>query len=390
MTQAPASQLLVVIEREGVGRRMRLVPVLDDGEPVAAVNAGLGIVPLEDLGEGEHRALSEVYPVFRRLELATGDGDDRLTTAFALWRAGLARSDIELRLERRALYGARLPHRDWKMDAPGVSLRPWDVELTALAARLREVVKLDRVRPDLVETLRGVAAQRGLQIEIVEPPGRAPDTTDPVGLVTLLVGHDASALSRARDVEAQLLLPGNTASGRTAALEMGALLGYPACCVDRFARIAEQNDTTLAWALLPGVPHPPASPLTQWLQPGLALLSHAPCDLDCAASAALGARILEAVDARQPEFAARWRALAFRVQVVDHHSNRLALAVDGALETGGTVTAVEVLADGGSDPEVTTRAQRLVGRVVSSDSGGIVAAGSDWYAPYVADHRGRP
>src|SRR5439155_10797279 len=206
-------------------------------------------------------------------------------------------------------------------DARGISVRPWDVELTALAAGLRKIVKLDRVPPELVESLRHAAAQRGLRVEVVASQGAVAEATDPAGSATLLVARDASALVEARGLEALLLVPGSAPGATAATLQMGELLGYPRCCVERFARIAEQNDTTLAWALLPGVPHVPAPPVTQWLQPGLALLSHAPCDLHCAASIALGERMLEALEARQRGFAERWRSLTVRLQVVDHRGN---------------------------------------------------------------------
>jgi hypothetical protein len=263
------------------------------------------------------------------------------------------------------------------------------VELTALAAGLRRIVKLDRVPPELAENLRHTVAERGLRFEVVAPPAGETEPNDAAGSVTLLVASDGSALTEARGLEVLLLARRGPPGAGAATLEMGALLGYPRCCVERFTRIAEQNDTTLAWALLPGVPHPPASPLTQWLQPGLALLSHSPCDLHCTASIALGARVLEAVDAQQPGFTARWRSLAARLQVVDQRGNRMALAVDGRLETGATVTAADVLASGVGDPDAETHARRLVGRTVSADAGGLVAAEGGWYAAYVADHRGR-
>ncbi len=367
---------------------MRLVPVGDGGQGWAAVNHGLGIVPLEVLGDGDHRPLTEVYHVFRRLELTdTASGDERLARAFSALGKALARSRIDLRVERRALYGAPLPCTDWRADARGISVRPWDVELTALAAGLRTIVKLDRVPPELVESLWLNAAQRGLRVEVVAPKG---GVAEPTVSVTLLVARDASALVEARRLEALLLVSGSAPGARAAALQMGELLGYPGCCVERFARISEQNDTTLAWALLPGVPHAPAPPVTQWLQPGLALLSHSPCDLHCAASIALGKRVLAAVEANQPGFAERWRSLTARLQVVDHRGNRLALAVGGQLEAGATITAVDLLASGAPDPDATTRAQRLVGGRVRPDSGGLVIAGGGWYAPYVVDHRGQP
>ena len=381
-------QLLVVVEREAACMRMRLVPAQDGGEPLAAVNRGLGIVPLEVLGQREHGALAEVYHVFRRLELSEPtSGEDRLASVFSVWKEALAQARIGLRLERRALYGVPMPRSDRRPDAGDISIRPWDVELTALGAGLRTIVKLDRVSPELAESLRHTVAQRGLCVEVVAPPRGEGEPNDPAGSVTLLVARDASALTAARSLETVLLTRGGAPGAGAATLEMGGLLGYPRCCVERFTRIAEHNDTTLAWALLPGVPHAPASPLTQWLQPGLALLSHSPCDLHCPASIALGARILEAVDAQEPGFPARWRSLAARLQVVDLRGNRMALAVDGRLETGATVTAADVLASGGDDPDAATRARQLIGRTVSADAGGLVAAEGDWYAAYVADHR---
>jgi hypothetical protein len=258
------------------------------------------------------------------------------------------------------------------------------VELTALAAGLRRIVKFDGVPPELVDGLRETAAERGLHVALVRPPGTMGDR-----VVTVLVADDRSALVEARGLETLLLAPGDVPGVGSATQRMGALLGYPSCCVERFTRIAEQNDTTLAWALLPGIPHPAASALTQWLQPGLALLSHAPCDLHCAASIALGEHILHAVEANDSGFTARWRSLAARVQVVDQRGTRIALAANGRLETGATVTAADVLASGASDPEAGTRAQALVGRTVSADSGGLVVTEGDWCAPYAADHRGR-
>ena len=388
--EVPVRQLFVVVERELARMRMRLVPIRDGGERLPAVNGSLGIVPLEVLGQGDPRALAEVYHVFRRLELSdAASGEEQLASAFSTWREALARSGIGLRLERHALYGAPLPRTDWRADVRGISVRPWDVELTALAAGLRKIVKFDRVPPGLVESLRHTAAQRGLRVEIVEPEGAVTEATDPVGSVTLLVAREESALVEARSLEALLLVRGGAPGAQPATVQMGELLGYPRCCVERFARIAEQDDTTLAWALLPGLPDDPAPPVTQWLQPGLWLLSHFPCDLHCPASIALGERVLEALEAQHRGFAARWRSLTARVQVVDHRGNRLALAVDGRLETGATITAADVLASGGADPDATTRTQHLVGRTVCPDSGGLVVADGDWHAPYVADHRGR-
>jgi hypothetical protein len=388
----PLTQLFVVASSATARMRMRIVPMVDDGERLAAVNQGLGIVPLEVMAEGDDRALAEVYHAFRRIDLpdaSCGDQAERLETALSVWGDALARSGIALRLERRALYGAPLPRTDWQGSTSGISARPWDVEMTALAAGLRTIVKLDGLPPELVDTLRQLVEQRGFQVEAVAQRD-AGGANDPSKSVTLLVARDASPLVEARELEALLLAPRGAPGATGATIRMGALLGYPPCCTDRFTRIAGQNYTTLAWALLPGVPHRPASPVTQWLHPALALLSHSPCDLHCAPSVALGERLVDEIEATQPTFAAGWRSLTARVHVIDHRGNRLALTVDGGLESKATITAADVVASGSSDSHAMTTAHRLVGQNVRAHSGGLLTTDGGWHAPYVADHRGRP
>ncbi|MFN8641309.1 MAG: hypothetical protein U0802_06490 [Candidatus Binatia bacterium] len=138
-------------------------------------------------------------------------------------------------------------------------------------------MKLDRLPAAILEPLRHTAEQRGWRTEVVGAPAES----------TLFLARDAPALAEVRGLEELLLLGRDDRDTAAAVLRWSALLGYPPCCAARFARVVGQNDSTLAWALL-GLPHPPASPLTQWLQPGLALLSHAPCDLGCAASVGWG------------------------------------------------------------------------------------------------------
>ena len=252
--EKPVRQLFVVVERQSARMRMRLAPVRQHGEQLAAVNQGVGIVPIEFLGAGDQRPLAEVYHIFRRLELpASSAGDeDRLAQAFSAWQEALAASGIGLRLERHALYGLPLPRPDWGAEPRGISVRPWDVELTAIEARLRRIVKLDQVPPSFVGMLQQDAEQRGLRVAIVAPQRSVNDATEPGRAATLIVARDESTLVEARGLEQLLLVPGGAPGATAAALEMGELLGYPRCCVQRFARIAGQNDTTLAWALLPG------------------------------------------------------------------------------------------------------------------------------------------
>lgn len=375
----PPRQLFVVVERGNAGMRMRLAPADLGGERFAVVNGKVGIVAIEFVGRGNRSSLTEAYHLFRSLELRGEETSnrDRLQHAFSAWRDALDQSGIALRLEREALYGQPLPRHAGAADTSSrLSLRPWDIELTALEARLRHVVKLDQVPDQFVETLKDRCEHRGFMVEVVTSDGD-------VGSATLLVSTDADILAKARDLERQLLVRGADQSITGAAAQMGELLGYPPCCIERFGRVAEHNDTTLAWALLPGSPVP-ASPLSQWLQPGLALVSHSPCHLACAESIALAIRLLEAVDTADPGFATRWRALTTRIQVVDHEGNRLALAVDGGLESPQRVLTADLLSSASSSHP----APALVGREVLIDCGGLVTPDRDWYAPYVADHRG--
>jgi len=361
---------------------MRLAPVRPGGDRWASVNQDIGIAPVEYLGDGDRDSLVPAYHSYRRLDLRGSAGmhdDERLSAAFSAWEESLAVSGMTLRLERQALYGVPLARTNrWSVDARGISLRPWDIELTAIEARLRGIVKWDLVPKEFADVLREGAERRGLLVELVVPQDAQRE-----GSVTLVASHDAAILAEARELEQSLLTPGAQAS----APRMGELLGYPPCCVRRFARVAEHNDTTLAWALLPGA-GAPASPLTQWLQPGLALVSHSPCEVDCAASIALGQRLLDAVDAVESGFAAHWRSFAARVQVVDQRGNRLALAVDGSLDTPRKVMASDLLSSGGPDAHAVENAASLVGKWITIDSGGLVATNFGWYAPYVADHRG--
>lgn len=69
-----------------------------------------------------------------------------------------------------------------------------------------------------------------------------------------------------------------------------------------------------------------------------------PCGLGCAATRDLAAAVLAALDAATPGFAARWRDLAARVQVIDHRGRSLALTGAGDLARGLTITAATAFA----------------------------------------------
>lgn len=380
-TGMPPRQWFVAVERAAAAIRFRVFLTRPGGERVAVENAGVGIVPIEVLGSGDHDGLKEAYHVFRELPLRDSSSEPtRLAEALSVWREALAARRIDLRIEREALYGEPLPRTSWMEDSRGISLRPRDIELTALAADLRRVVKFDRVPRNLIEDLQRDALERGLLVEVVVPEDGATGAT-------LLISRDTEALAEGRSLEQRLLARGSLQTAEGASARMGDLLGYPRCCAERFARVTEHNDTNLAWALLPGLCDP-APPFTQWLQPGLALLSHSPCGLTCRPSVELGRHLLDAVDAAEPGFATRWHTLAARLQVVDRYGNRLALAVEGSLREPARVVAADGLAAGGPDPEAAERTKSLVGKQIQAELGGVTTPESDWYAPYAADHRG--
>ncbi len=97
----PARQLFVAVERESASIRMRLAPADEGVERFAVENQGLGIVPVEYLGDGDEGSLAEAYHVFRRLDLqrSSASADERLSEAFSAWQEVLAPSGIGLRLE---------------------------------------------------------------------------------------------------------------------------------------------------------------------------------------------------------------------------------------------------------------------------------------------------
>jgi len=91
------------------------------------------------------------------------------------------------------------------------------------------------------------------------------------------------------------------------------------------------------------------------------------------------AAVRAALDGATPGFAARWRALASRVHVVDHRGRALALAGTGALARGLTITdavAFAVAPDDALGP-VASPAPDAAGRTITAAD--VVAA---------ADHRG--
>jgi hypothetical protein len=133
--------------------------------------------------------------------------------------------------------------------------------------------------------------------------------------------------------------------------ELGALLGYPACCVDAFVddlaarsderqsqpdhlgllRAAAGRSARLDWRLNPGLVDRDAS-----------LVSHVPCRFDCPASLALAERVLTELRSRAPERAARMEARLRSVVVLAEDGS--ALVTRGALDddAGAGAGAIQI------------------------------------------------
>ncbi|MEZ4399504.1 MAG: hypothetical protein R3B06_05775 [Kofleriaceae bacterium] len=251
---------------------------------------------------------------------------------------------------------------------PGDALWPFDAELVGLELGLRRLVKRECFS-DAAEAIdRAWLAGAGValvRVGPVEADGRR-----------VLLGARGGAVA-AEAVAAELAVRAGPDAAAIATL--GRLLGYPACCVARFTAAAGHDDAALVAASAPPAAAAPASPLTQWLTQPLALVSHVPCGLGCAATTALAATLVDQLDRRAPGFAARWRALAARLHVVDGHGRNLALTGTGDLAGGFVITdAVAVVPpdDDQPAPRLEPRPD-VVGRtLVAAD---LVAA---------ADHRG--
>ena len=103
----------------------------------------------------------------------------------------------------------------------------------------------------------------------------------------VLVATEPRTLERAREVEEALVRAARERADDAGAVrEMGALLGYPRCCVERFVLLGARDDASLAGALLGplGVETPFETAFTV---PPFTLISHAPCGPHCVATIAL-------------------------------------------------------------------------------------------------------
>ncbi|MCC6217609.1 MAG: hypothetical protein IT376_22310 [Polyangiaceae bacterium] len=213
---------------------------------------------------------------------------------------------------------------------------PFDPELAQLELGLRDLVKREAGDDEDRRVARAWLSARGLALA-------------ELGAV-IFAARDATTLALALEAE--------RAGDRDplAVRWLGARLGYPPCCTERYLAIPIRDDAGLFDALLPAPGHP-APPESLWLVGALGLISHAPCSLECEDTLRLGRATLAALDARYAGFASVWRGLASRLHTLD---------ADGRVSCTAT-DRLEVL------PEPVPR---------------VVAAAAGAAARWSADHRG--
>ena len=189
------------------------------------------------------------------------------------------------------------------------ALWPFDPELAQLELGLRRAIKREtRAEPEAEVALEWFAAHA---LEVTRQGSVLFAATEQRAL------NRAAEADRAGDRDAQ------------AVRELGELLGYPRCCVERYLSLGVRDDAALFDALLTPGPAPVES---LWLAGGLALIAHAPCGLRCAPTLELGRATLAALESKHPGFATRWRELATGLHQVDERGRVFATLASGVLE----------------------------------------------------------
>ena len=244
-------------------------------------------------------------------------------------------------------------------------LWPFDAELAGIRLGTRRLVRREGLDAGEAERERAYFVQHGLAVRWLGPPhGTLVASLDPAVL-------DEAAAREAANVGADF---------RDAARWVGDALGYPPCCVDRFVQIRRREERLLLAEHLPPLRHAPAPAHTLWVNGALALISHAPCALTCAASVWLATRLLAELDRETPGFAALWLDLAHRVHALDVNGVALAIDLEGPLDGGRIRSAVQI------DVGASQSRDDLVGTAVAIREHQWVGKGLT--ASLVADHRG--
>lgn len=178
---------------------------------------------------------------------------------------------------------------------------PWDAEVDGLAAGRRRLVKREFASP----ADRRAADARGLLVaDAGGRYGHAPDSAEvrrgTGDSTTLLFARDADTLAEALALE-RIATSAAGHQRRIAESRLGALLGYPGCCIHAHANAQDQGEDACFRRLL-AEPDPDGLPAGNNLFVlSHQLISHFPCSLRCDASRALADAALAALTTARPE-----------------------------------------------------------------------------------------
>jgi hypothetical protein len=207
-------------------------------------------------------------------------------------------------------------------------LPPEPLELFAFRAGLKPVVFLT-VRPESVATVLAYFGDvhverrdRRVEVSVQDTWRDARDRGDP--RVELYLSRDAEAARRAARLQAD--------GDPTAALaELGALMGYPPCCVAAFAAQPDRSNNT--WNRYATVARTPPGPWYGELNNlSVMLVPFFPCAYRCDAARAFARGVLEAMATTHPETTKRLCAHLSRPVLYFDHAHHVIL--DGGFEGG--------------------------------------------------------
>ena len=382
------SSVLATLEANGASLLLTLVPDPERRAPAMARAMGYAI---SHVGTDPPAALRDRFGALARSlaslgDAAAGEGDALPRIARAC-RAAIP--GARLVVKRRFPSNQRAPQwpvtmRSGAPTEAGRGVWPFDAELAGLRIGRRTLLLREALTLAGAEADAAWLRSQGVATRVVA-------SEDPLGSQRIYGAFDRATLdvAAARHADACRVHDGWADAARW----MGEALGYPRCCVERFAAARKRDDVTMFLDLLPPLPHGPASPLSVWLDGALALVSHAPCSLECAATLDLAAAVLAEIERGSPGFEGRWRSLAARVHALDEAGRAFAIDASGDLGATGAlrvIDAVELRPPAGADlSEIVAPAIALAGAELRLDRGILVAPSAPgWTAALVADHRG--
>jgi hypothetical protein len=377
-----------MLRLDGRGERLSLVLEPAEVPRARARGGGWAVSHLErDVPAGLRSALDALAAHLEALGSAPRDLE---AVVGALRQAPLgAKGPLTLTAGRRLLAGQRL--RRWPLTLrsgapdPGAG-HPWpyDCELAALEIGLRSLVLRQDEDPRALEADERWLVSRGLHVRRAGDSGRPGETC-------LLGGREPAVL----DAGEALLAAATTGGGGRppeSLHRLGALLGYPACCVARYLSAGRRDDRFALAELLPAPVHPPAPILGVWACEALRLFSHVPCRIDCPPTLALAEKTLARLGDAYPGFEAIWRDLAGRLHILDREGGVQSLKVNGRLDDGDGVTVTQATTlvppapDGGVDAR--GRGPALEGTRLRIERGYLVGEGlPGGRATLFVDHR---